>query len=85
MRRHAFYRGLVAIQHGRTVTAAKVSAARRDARAMRVGWVVIWQRESGIDAYLAGTGFRFDYRADGVSVYRPAAGSGAAGDGQGRP
>jgi hypothetical protein len=85
MRRHAFYRGLVAIQHGHQVSAAKVPAARRDARAMRVGWVLVWQRETGLDAYLAGTGFRFDYRADGVSVYRPAADSGAARGGQGRP
>jgi hypothetical protein len=46
--------------------------------------VLVWQRQwmapgrpharlhyAAIDRYLAATGFRLDYRADGVDVYRP--------------
>jgi hypothetical protein len=86
MRRHAFYRSLVAIQHLHRVTTAQVAAARRDARAMRIGWVLVWTQEPGISRYLPAvtrylheTGFRFDYRADGVAVYRPATVSGSRG------
>jgi hypothetical protein len=51
---------------------ALLAAAAVDARHMGLGWVLIWHPLPGIDRYLARTGFRFDYRADGVSVYRPA-------------
>jgi hypothetical protein len=39
---------------------------------------VVWQPESGqaLSRYLSATGFRFAYRADGASVYRPASASG---------
>jgi hypothetical protein len=39
---------------------------------MGIGWVLVWHRRPGVVRYLTETGFRFDYRADGVSVYRPA-------------
>ena len=52
---------------------ASITAARADARRMHVGWVLVWTKTPGVRNYLARTGFRFDYRADGVSVYRPAA------------
>ena len=53
--------------------AASIIAARQDAQRMGVGWVLVWKKTPGVRDYLARTGFRFDYRADGVSVYRPAA------------
>jgi hypothetical protein len=53
------------------LTAAQVAAGRRDARTMHIGWVVVWYSNPAIVQYLHQTGFRFAYRADGVSVYRP--------------
>jgi hypothetical protein len=54
------------------LTAADVAAGRRDARTLHIGWVVVWYSNPAIVQYLQQTGFRFAYRADGVSVYRPA-------------
>ena len=53
--------------------AASIIAARKDAHRMGVGWVLVWTKIPGVRDYLALTGFRFDYQAAGVSVYRPAA------------
>jgi 4-amino-4-deoxy-L-arabinose transferase-like glycosyltransferase len=53
------------------LTPAQVAAARQDARRMDIGWVLVWFSNPAIMQYLADTGFRFSYRADGVSVYRP--------------
>jgi hypothetical protein len=39
---------------------------------MDVGWVLVWHANPQVLDYLAQTGFRFGYRADRVSVYRPA-------------
>jgi len=39
-------------------------------------WVVVWQWSAPVVRYLAETGFRFDYRAYGISVYRAAGRSG---------
>jgi hypothetical protein len=50
---------------------AELAAARRDARRMHVGWVLVWTTNPLIDRYLVATGFRLDYRADGAAVYRP--------------
>jgi hypothetical protein len=81
--RHAFYAGLVRIWRGHTRnSAAQVAAARLDAHAMHVGWVLVWPQQHlrhgtlvrdwnpGVLSYLGQTGFRFAYRADGVLVYR---------------
>ena len=81
--RHAFYAGLVRIWRGLTRNSpAQVAAARLDARAMNVGWVLVWPQthlddgipvrfwNPGVLSYLARTGFRFAYQADGVLVYR---------------
>lgn len=83
IRRHAFYAGLLTAEGGPRQVAetlthsasypALLAAARRDARGMDVGWVLVWQRTPAIGRYLARTGFRFDYAADGALVYRPAA------------
>ncbi len=69
---HAFYRHLTAAQHGRRSSPGQQAAAQRDARRMDIGWVLAWDRlRPAVSRYLAATGFRFSYRADGVSVYRP--------------
>jgi hypothetical protein len=72
IKRHPFYARLVDTQHGAANSAADLAAARADARRMGIGWVLVWHRRPGVVRYLTETGFRFDYRADGVSVYRPA-------------
>jgi hypothetical protein len=72
---HPFYARLVATQDGGSNTRADLAAARLDARQMGIGWVLLWNPQGGqspaIAAYLRQTGFRFDYAADGVRVYRP--------------
>jgi hypothetical protein len=71
IRAHAFYRYLVQAQKNHLVAPAQLAAARADARAMDVGWVRVWAQSPILRRYLARTGFRFDYRQDGVRVYRP--------------
>jgi hypothetical protein len=68
---HPFYRYLVQAQQNHLAAPAQLAAARADARAMDVGWVRVWVRSTIVLRYLAGTGFSFDYRQEGVSVYRP--------------
>jgi len=58
-------------------------AAQRSLRGMRIGWVLVWlhiwktrqptSRYQNVEAYLEHVGFRFDYQADGVMVFRPRA------------
>jgi hypothetical protein len=71
VRRPAFYARLVAAQNGIPSDARQARLARAAARRMDVGWVLVWKATPEILHYLAQAGFRFDYRADGVSVYRP--------------
>jgi hypothetical protein len=73
---HGFYFQLNQAQHGYVRTAAQIAAARSDLKTLPIGWLLVWPSESSpaLTKYLAATGFRFGYRADGVSVYRPAAG-----------
>jgi hypothetical protein len=73
IRAHPFYRYLVRAQNQHLVTPAQLASARADARAMDVGWVRVWAQSRVIVRYLARCGFSFDYRQDGVSVYRPSA------------
>ncbi len=69
---HPFYRRLVAAQRGQRTSAKTLAAARRDARRLDIGWVLVWRTGNPVVIrYLTATGFRFDYRADRVSVYRP--------------
>jgi hypothetical protein len=69
---HPFYRRLVAAQRGHRTSAETLAAARRDARRLDIGWVLVWRTSNPVVIrYLKATGFRFDYRADRVSVYRP--------------
>jgi hypothetical protein len=53
------------------LTAAQVAAGRRNAQRLDIGWVLLWYANPALVQYLGQTGFRLDYRADGVSVYRP--------------
>jgi hypothetical protein len=79
IKQHPFYAVMVACQNwipGKTVVVhaspARLAAARRDAKKLGVGWVLVWTRNPVVVRYLADTGFRLDYQADGVAVYRPA-------------
>jgi 4-amino-4-deoxy-L-arabinose transferase-like glycosyltransferase len=77
-----FYRLLVGTQNyipGKPVvvhaTPAELAQARANARHMHIGWVIVWVKTNPVVVrYLADTGFRFAYRADGASVYRPVSG-----------
>jgi hypothetical protein len=71
--RHPFYVQLNQAQLGHAVGQAQVARARADLRTLHVGWVVVWLRKPGpaLSQYLSAVGFRFAYRADGASAYRP--------------
>jgi hypothetical protein len=79
--RHPFYGDLMAAQdhpaalYRELLTSAKadvarLAAARLDAHRMDVGWAIVWSHTPVILHYLRAVGFRFDYQADGVPVYR---------------
>jgi hypothetical protein len=70
---HPFYVRLNQAQLGLKVGPAQIAMARADLRTLHVGWVVVWLSEPrrALTQYLSATGFRFAYRADGASVYRP--------------
>jgi 4-amino-4-deoxy-L-arabinose transferase-like glycosyltransferase len=79
IKKHVFYTLLVSSSNyiaGTPVVVkaapAKLAAARRDARRMHIGWVLVWTPNPLIARYLVDTGFRLDYRVDGAAVYRPA-------------
>lgn len=74
---HPFYAQLNEAQQGWARTPAQIAAARADLRTIHVGWVLVWLPRTGhaLAQYLSATGFRFSYRADGASVYRPVSGS----------
>jgi hypothetical protein len=81
MQRHPFYFQLNKAQHGYVAAAAQIAAARADLRRLNVGWLLVWLPDPShaLSQYLSGTGFRFAYRADGVSVYQPSRPSGSSG------
>jgi hypothetical protein len=70
---HPFYADLNYAQRGWKLAPAQIAAAREDLRRLHVGWVLVWEPKPGqaLLRYLSATGFRFSYRADGASVYRP--------------
>jgi 4-amino-4-deoxy-L-arabinose transferase-like glycosyltransferase len=89
VRRHPFYADLLDAQEkpatlydelftARGSAAARLAAAKRDARRMDVGWAIVWSSTPVILHYLTAVGFRFDYRADGAAVYRMAPAAQAA-------
>jgi hypothetical protein len=79
---HPFFAQLVRVQDGvplapglspsgGQVSAADLAAARSDLRRLDIGWALVWPIASpAVVPYLTATGFRLDYRADGVAVYR---------------
>ena len=78
IKRHPFYTVMVSCQSwipGKPVVVhaspAELAAARRDARNMGIGWVLVWTKNPVVVRYLIDVGFRLDYQADGVAVYRP--------------
>ena len=74
IRKNAFYLGLLRLEDAQNVSSpALLNAARLNARRLHIGWVLVWSQSPAVSSYLARTGFRFDYQADGVLVYRPAA------------
>jgi hypothetical protein len=71
IRRQPFYAGLMNAQGGpRYNTRAMMTAARRNARAMHVRWIIDWTDIPAVDRYLGATGFAPAYQADGAQVYR---------------
>jgi hypothetical protein len=72
-KRHPFYVQLDQAQLGLKVGQAQIAKALADLRTLHLGWVVVWLPKPGpaLSQYLSATGFRFAYRADGASVYRP--------------
>jgi hypothetical protein len=74
IRKNAFYLGLLRLEDAESASnPALLTAARLNARRLHIGWVLVWTQTPAMQSYLARTGFRFDYQADGVLVYRPAA------------
>jgi hypothetical protein len=71
----AFYASLTQAQLGHAVGRVQTAQARANVRTLHVGWVVVWLPKPvpALSRYLSATGFTFAYRADGASVYRPAA------------
>jgi hypothetical protein len=69
-----FYGDLMQVQSGAyRLTPAQLAAAAQNARAMHVGWVVLWRpADTHLRSYLRATGFTFAYQADGAWVYRSA-------------
>ncbi len=68
--RHHFYTGMMTAQHGARPTQSEVREAAADARAIHVGWVVVWEKVTPrLERYLTETGFHLAYTASGVSVY----------------
>src|SRR5215475_1929634 len=88
-----FYAALLRLQAGlRPNTPAQLRAARRSARLMHLGWVLVWVHSAAIQGFLPElrrflpvSGFRFAYRADGVWVYREVSGGAAVPAGSGVP
>lgn len=73
---HPFYRCLGSAQSRfRQCAGDRLTAARRDLRKLHVGWVLVWDADHPrptVAQYLASTGFHVAYRADDVTVWRPA-------------
>jgi hypothetical protein len=86
VRRHAFYAYLLDAQQAPSslyrelftaspADSARLAAARTDVRRSDIGWAIAWSSTPVIVHYLTAVGFRFDYRADGATVYRMPAGA----------
>lgn len=72
IRRHPFYRWLMAAEARSYITPAQVQAARQDAIRMHVVWAVVWRRANtgGAAGYLTRVGFAYRYRVNKVEVFQ---------------
>jgi hypothetical protein len=81
VRRHAFYAYLLDAQQAPSslyrelfgasrADSQRLATARTDVRRSDIGWAIAWSSTPVIVHYLTAVGFRFDYRADGATVYR---------------
>jgi hypothetical protein len=67
-----FYADLLSTQTGHyKFTPEQFLAARQNAAAMHVGWVILWVFNKHLRNFLVQAGFRYLYRADGASVWSP--------------
>jgi len=67
-----FYHDLISAQTGHyQFSPAQLQFAAENAAHMHIGWVLLWVTNKHLRAFLVGTGFRYSYRADGASVWRP--------------
>jgi len=67
--RHPFYAGLVAARYGRPFTPAQLTAARRDARSLHVGWVLVWGSRWMAKLRRVGSHYHPDYHYQAVYQY----------------
>ncbi|HEX6931819.1 MAG TPA: hypothetical protein VF162_06735 [Streptosporangiaceae bacterium] len=68
-----FFNDLMAVQNGHYYfTPEHLQDAAKNARSINIGWVLLWNNDRHVVHFLRTIGFRFAYRANGVSVYRPA-------------
>jgi hypothetical protein len=71
IRQLPFYAALMNAQGShQTSSPALLRAARFNARAMHIGWVIVWRSNRAVTRLLRITGFRLAYRAGHASVYR---------------
>jgi len=67
-----FYHDLMSTQSGHyQFSQAELLAAAKNAADMHIGWILLWERNKNMRAFLVATGFNYAYRADGASVWRP--------------
>jgi hypothetical protein len=66
-----FYHDLLSTQTGHTFSPAELLAAAKNAADMHIGWILLWEWNKNMRAFLVATGFNYAYRADGASVWRP--------------
>ncbi len=74
-----FFADLIAAQTGHySLTPAQFLVAAKNAVRMHIGWVLLWVANKHLRDFLAQCGFRYVYRADGASVWRPSGYANAA-------
>ena len=63
-------------QYSLKLSPAQLAAARRDARRLNIGWVVVWKRNNSVQdfilPFIRAAGFKYAYRDHNVLVYRRA-------------
>jgi len=78
-RHEPFYEDLTNAQTGHySLTPQQFLVAARNAVHMHIGWVLLWVANKHLRNFLTQCGFRYAYRADNVSVWRPSGYANAA-------